>query len=208
MTVIQTPAAARSDVPRPSSTASSPLRPYRVQGALLTTGALAWVAGHIIGGSVDPSDAALDRIAYGVGSGLFQVGLLALLTVLYRTQALGEGRLARFFLRLEAGLITLAIASTTVDTIGVSDLDKAGWAMLDAFWPFSMLGMFFIGIRIAVAGRWQGVARYWPMVAESWAIVVIPTLGIFGAGVATAVSCVHLTVGYAVLGRIVAAKES
>ena len=28
--------------------------------------------------------------------------------------------------------------------------------MLDMFWPLSMMGMFFIGIRIAIAGRWHG----------------------------------------------------
>ena len=52
--------------------------------------------------------------------------------------------------------------------------------MLDAFWPLSMLGMFLIGIRIAVAGRWTGVSRYWPMVAESWAVVTVPAMAIFG----------------------------
>jgi hypothetical protein len=39
-------------------------------------------------------------------------------------------------------LVPFAIASTTVDSFGISDLDQVGWAMLDAFWPLSMLGIF------------------------------------------------------------------
>ena len=62
--------------------------------------------------------------------------------MLWRTQAFGTGRLARFFIRLEAVLVSLAICSTFVDAIGVSDLSQPGWLALDAFWPFSMLGMF------------------------------------------------------------------
>ncbi len=42
-------------------------------------------------------------------SGLFQVGLLFLLRTLWRTQALGEGRLARAVLRFEAVAVGLAI---------------------------------------------------------------------------------------------------
>ena len=127
--------------------------------------------------------------------------------MLWRTQALGEGRLARFFIRFECVLLSLALTSTFVDAIQVSDLSQPGWAALDAFWPFSMIGMFFIGIRIAIAGRWTGASRYWPMVAESWAVVVIPTLGLFGFGAATVVSCVHLLIGYTVLGALVSRKE-
>jgi hypothetical protein len=99
------------------------------------------------------------------------------------------------------------MASTFADAIQVSDLSQPGWAALDAFWPFSMLGMFFIGIRIAVAGRWTGLSRIWPVVAESWAVVTIPTLGIFGYDAATVVSCLHLLAGYTVLGVLVSRKE-
>lgn len=203
-------ALARSDVRPPRHLVpgtAEPATPYRRQGMLLTTGALAWVVAQLAVGSLAPGESGADLIVFGLGSGLFQIGLLGLLTVLHRTQALGEGRLARSFLRAEAALVSLAIASTAVDAIGVSDLEQTGWAVLDAFWPLSMLGMFLIGIRIAVAGRWTGRARYWPLLAESWAVVTIPTLGIAGPAVALVVSCVHLCVGYAVLGQIVARKE-
>jgi hypothetical protein len=127
--------------------------------------------------------------------------------VLWRTRALGEGRVARAVLRVEAVALTLAMTSTFVDAIALSDLTHPAWLALDAFWPLSMLGMFFIGVRIAIAGRWRGVTRYWPLVAESWAVVVIPTMGIFGHAVADVVAPLHLLVGYTVLGILVSRKE-
>jgi hypothetical protein len=207
MTIEQTPAAARTDVRRPAAAGTTtPTRPYRKRGMLLTAGALAWAAGMVAMGS-DPSGATEEAV-FSTVSGLFQVGVLGLLTVLWQSQALGEGRLARFFLRLEAVVLLFAIASTLVDGIGVSDLDQAGWMMLDLCWPLSMMGMFFIGIRIAIAGRWRGASRWWPLVAESWAVVSVPAYGIFGSTVAGFVGAAHLCVGYAVLGQIVARKEA
>jgi hypothetical protein len=173
---------------------------------LLTAGALSWAGAMVAMGS-DPHGATEEAI-FSTLSGLFQVGLLGLLTVLWQSQALGDGKVARFFLRVEAVVLLLAMASTFVDGIGVSDLDQAGWLMLDMCWPLSMLGMFLIGIRIAIAGRWRGVSRWWPLVAESWAIVSVPAYGIFGSTVAGFVGAAHLCVGYAVLGQIVARRES
>ena len=99
------------------------------------------------------------------------------------------------------------MASIFVDTIGVSDLSQTGWLMLDLCWPLSMLGMFFIGIRIAIAGRWRGLSRFWPMVAESWAVVTVPSLMIGGALVGQLVGAFHLVLGYTVLGVLVANKQ-
>jgi hypothetical protein len=206
MTIEQTPAPARSDVRRPAaSDGTPPTRPYVRQGMLLTTGAVAWAACTLATGT-DPHGAT-EEAFFSLASGFFQIGLLGLLTVLWRTRALGEGRLARFFLRLESVLLLFAIGSTTVDGIGVSDLDQVGWILLDLTWPLSMLGMFAIGVRIAIAGRWRGASRFWPLVAESWGVVVVPIFNIFGGGVAGIVSAVHLCVGYGVLGQLVARKE-
>lgn len=207
MTIEQTPAFARSDVrPVPAGTSSAVARPYLRQGYLLTAGALAWAAATAVVGTTDPGNPT-DEAIFSAGSGLFQLGLLGLLFVVFRTQALGAGKLARFLIRLEAVLVSLAITSTFVDGVGVSDLDQTGWLILDLFWPISMLGMFLIGVRIAIAGRWHGVSRFWPLVAESWAVVVVPTYGIAGGEAATFVSCIHLVIGYAVLGQIVARKQ-
>ena len=207
MTISQTPAPARSDVRSdPVGAATAPRRPFTVHGRMLSAGAVLWAAATAYTG-VDPGHSTRDLLVFGIGSGAFQVGLLFLLRVLWRTQALGTGRLARFFVRFEAVLVTLAIGSTFVDMIGVSDLSQPGWLALDAFWPLSMLGMFLIGIRIAVAGGWTGASRWWPMIAESWPVVTNPTLGLFGYDAATVVSCVHLLVGYTVLGVLVSRKE-
>ena len=207
MSVQHTPAPARSDVPRtPARPADArPPRPFYKRGMLLSAGAAMWAVEMMVLGS-DPSGAFEEAVS-SLTSGTFQLGLLGLLTVLDATKALGEGRLARFFLRLEAVVLLFAIGSTTVDGIGVSDLDKTGWLLLDLCWPLSMMGMFLIGIRIAIAGRWRGRARFWPLVAESWAPVVIPTFGIFGSTIAGVVAGLHLFVGYVVLGQIVARKE-
>ena len=54
-----------------------------------------------------------------------------LLRVLWRTRALGDGRIARAVLRVESVVLGLAMASTFVDAIAVSDLTQPGWLMLD-----------------------------------------------------------------------------
>jgi hypothetical protein len=206
MTLEQTPAAARTDVRRPAATTrTTPTRPFFKRGMLLTAGAVAWGLDSAIFGT-DPHGSFEEALS-SITSGTFQLGILGLLTVLWATKALGEGRLARFFLRLEGVVLVFAMGSTFVDGIGVSDLDQVGWVLLDLCWPLSMLGMFLIGIRIAIAGRWHGKSRFWPLVAESWGPIVVPTFGIFGSTVAGVVSLVHLCVGYGVLGQIVARKE-
>lgn len=207
MTVTQKSAPARSDLVGPAApTTATTDRPFRAHGSVLTAGAVAWAAAIAAFGP-DPATQPLPLLLFGLGSGLFQVGLLLLLRVLDRTRALGTGRLARAVIRVETAFVGLAIASTTVDAIGVSDLTQPGWLLLDLCWPLSMLGMFLIGIRIAVAGRWRGASRFWPMVAESWAVVTIPVMGALGADAARVVGSVHLLVGYAVLGQLVARKS-
>jgi hypothetical protein len=206
MTTTHTPTPARSDLGTGARrTAGSATRPFKRHGLALSGGALLWAVSLLLHGPNPTDPTAL--VVFGLTSGSFQLGLLALLRVLWRTQALGEGRIARTVLRVETVFVSLAICSTFVDAIGVSDLSQPGWILLDAFWPFSMLGMFFIGIRIAVAGRWRGPTRFWPLVAESWAVVVIPTMGIFGEDVAKYVAGLHLLVGYVVLGVLVSRKE-
>ena len=205
MTISHSPAPARSDVAAATpGTTTSPTRPFLLHGRVLSAGALAWSASILTVGQ-DPHGT-VGLAVFGVGSGLFQVGLLFLLRVLWRTRALGDGRIARGVLRFEAFAVAMAMASTFVDAIGISDLSQPAWLALDLFWPLSMLGMFLIGIRIAVAGRWTGLSRFWPMVAESWAVVTIPAMGIFGEEAGKYVGALHLLVGYTVLGAIVSRK--
>ena len=206
MTMSNHPAPARSDLAAaPTEVPPTVRHPFIANGMLLSAGALAWSAA-IVAFGVDPAGDPTDLLLFGLGSGTFQLGLLALLNVLWRTRALGAGRIAKSALIVESVLLTLAIGSTLADAFMISDLNQPVWAALDAFWPLSMLGMFGIGIRIAIAGRWTGVTRFWPLVAESWAVVVLPINGALGAGVAQHVAAAHLIVGYTVLGVLVARK--
>jgi hypothetical protein len=77
---------------------------------------------------------------------------------------------------------------------------------LDVFWPLSMLGMFVIGIKVAVAGRWRGTLRAWPLLTETWAVVTVPTFLIVGEPVSSWVGGTHLLVGYAALGLLLARR--
>ncbi|WP_167759035.1 hypothetical protein [Blastococcus sp. TF02A-35] len=60
-------------------------------------------------------------------------------------------------------------------------------------------------MRIAIAGRWRGAARFWPTVAESWAPVTVPTAFLLPAA-AQYVGAAHLLIGYVALGVILAAR--
>ena len=198
MTIQHTPSPARDDVT--AAQTPGPAYPFRLQGSLLTAGALTWAAAI---GILGLDGEKLEHAA----SGAFQVGLFALVSVLWRTRALGEGRLARAAIRTELVLLTGAFGSTLGAATGVDDLDQLGWILLDACWPLSMLGMFLVGIRVAVAGRWKGLSRWWPMVAESWAVVTIPAMIIGGDTGAQVVGSLHLVLGYGLLGLIVARKR-
>ncbi|SDP39384.1 hypothetical protein SAMN04489867_2300 [Pedococcus dokdonensis] len=205
MTITKTSAPARSDLPAatPGTTTD---RPYFRHGTMLTVGALAWSSMIAVFGLNNEST--VYQYAHNASAFLFQVGVLALVRVLWRTKAIGGGKVARTVLRIETGALALAMASTASDFLGLTDLDNPASLALDLFWPISMLGMFLIGIRIAIAGRWKGVSRFYPIVAESWAVVTVPAMGIFGEGVARWVGAAHLVVGYAVLGQIVARKRA
>ena len=210
MSITQTSAPARSDLSTtaPTGTPTVPLtqRPYFRHGTMLTVGALAWSSMIAVFGLNNEST--VYQYAHNASAFLFQVGVLCLVRVLWRTKAIGVGKVARTVLRIEAGALALAMASTASDFIGLTNLDNPASLALDLFWPISMLGMFLIGIRIAIAGRWKGLSRFYPLVAESWAVVTVPTMGIFGEGVARWVGAAHLVIGYAVLGQIIARKQA
>ena len=123
-----------------------------------------------------------------------------------RTAATGTGRLARAFLHAEHVLLGLAIVSTVAWILVQGEGREAVWFhALDVFWPLSMLGMAAIGVRIAIAGRWKGKARVWPVVAESWAPIVVPVSAAVPA-LAPYVGAGHLMIGYVVLGVILARR--
>jgi hypothetical protein len=171
----------------------------RAAGATLAVGSAAWAAG-ILAFGLNP-EPGWRATVYELSGLLFQIGLVALVAAQLRTGAIGTGRLALFFLRAEHVLLGLAMVSTLTGTFLPAHREDAWFAALDAFWPLSMLGMFAIGIRIAIAGRWTGAARWWPSVAESWAPVNIP-IALTLPALAPYTAAGHLLVGYAALGVV------
>jgi hypothetical protein len=122
-----------------------------------------------------------------------------------RTAATGTTKVSRGMLYVEHVLLAIATLWSFLHAVPALR-DQAFLIPMDIFWPLSMLGMFVIGVKILFARRWRGAARYWPMVAESWAVVTVPTFAILGSPVADYVGGAHLLVGYAALGAVIAAR--
>jgi hypothetical protein len=205
MSLTTTPATARTDVAAPRTTgAPVSTRLARRVGLAVAGGSAAWAAGMLAFTNTPPAGT-VQHFVYEVSSLLFQLGLVALVTLQLRTRATGTGKLARGFLHAEHVLLGLAIASTFT-WMFFREYDHTAWFLaLDVFWPLSMLGMAAIGIRIAIAGRWKGAARIWPLVAESWAPVAIPA-SVLLPGFAHVVGAGHLLIGYVALGVVLAVR--
>ena len=204
------PALARTDSSRqttPTSTTTSPTisqSTVRRLGLALTGGAAAWAASIFVYGTNAKGFGG--RVGDLTGL-LFQLGVFALLTVMFHTRATGRSRAARVMIRVEYVLLALASAWSLVHGLGSDALRESGPVMaLDIFWPLSMLGMFVIGIKVAFAGRWRGALRAWPLVAETWAVVTVPTFLIVGEPFSSWVGGAHLLLGYATLGVILARR--
>jgi hypothetical protein len=203
--VSTTPARARTDrtaeVPR--RTAITERQVSRL-GLGLTAGTLAWATSIFAFGTM--ADGIQGRVGDLTGL-LFQLGVFCLLTIQIRTRATGTSRAARVMLKVEAVLLGLASVWSLLHGVLPSNLQDATWlAALDVFWPLSMLGMAVIAVKLATAARWRGAARVWPLIAESWAIVTVPSFVIFGDEVSRWVGGTHLLIGYAVLGLLLARR--
>ncbi|GIH62244.1 hypothetical protein [Microbispora siamensis] len=168
----------------------------------LSTGALTWSAVSFVYGFDPQAETAL-KIT-DLGGLAFQLGAWCLLAIMVRTRATGVSRVARAMLQVERVLLALAMAWSVSHAFLPAARDSLWMGILDAFWPLSMLGMFVIGVKVAISGRWRGAARFWPLVAESWVIVTLPTMAIFGTSVSDVVGAAHLLVGYTTLGLIIA----
>jgi hypothetical protein len=154
--------AALSDLDPLEPDAHERTRPYRRHGTVLSVGAVARASSQVVIGGVDPAMNQSTCSSSGPVRLLSSWVCWPCSECCTAVVALGQGAVARGVLHLETALVSMAIASTTVDALGISDLDQPGWAALDATWRLSMLGMFLIGIRVALAGRWRGAARFWP----------------------------------------------
>lgn len=204
MTTSYHPARARTDAAGAEAAAvtheSAPaLRSIRRAGIALAAGTLVWAATFLAFGTEQTETQA--RIGDLAGFA-FQLGVFALLWVQLRTFATGEKRFWRVAFKVEHVLLGLASLWSVLHAISP---DLAFLPILDLFWPLSMLGMFVIGVRIAVRGRWKGSLRVWPLIAESWAVICVPAVGILGDP-AGFVCGAHLVVGYATLGVLLAVR--
>lgn len=205
--VTTTPATARTDLPKQEPAHGAPsltARRVRRLGLTLTAGTLLWAASIFAFGTL--SGGIEGRIGDLTGLA-FQIGVLSLLTVQIRTQATGTSRAARVMLKVELVLLVLAsIWSFLHGVLPEPAQNSLPIMILDVFWPLSMLGMMIIGIKLAFAGRWRGLLRWWPLIAETWAVVTIPASIVLGEDGATWVGGGHLVIGYATLGVLLALR--
>ncbi len=205
MAVVTTPAAARTDLTTPVAGPADTNDAFvRRAGVTLAVGALIWAGGLATVGA--QPDTSLGVTISDLIAVPFQLGLFALVTAQLRTGATGLGRFARGMLKVEFVLLALATLWSVLHGAFPAFRDDAWLAALDLFWPLSMLGMFVIAIKLVIAGRWRGVARGWPLVAESWVVVSFPAFGILGPAVGNYVAAGHLLVGYLALGVIMALR--
>ncbi|MGY1885340.1 hypothetical protein ACI799_08575 [Blastococcus sp. SYSU DS0753] len=205
MSLSTTPAPARTDLDTPAGGvpgASASL--VRRAGIALSAGAGSWAVACAFLGTTPPAGT-WQATVVNLAAVAFQIGLVLLVTVQMRTGAIGTGRLARRILHVEHGLLAVAIVSSLMWALTPGLYDTGFFFAIDLFWPLSMLGMAALGVRIAIAGRWTGVARFWPMVAESWAPVTVPTAFLLPA-ITQYVGAAHLLIGYVALGVILATR--
>ena len=202
MSVTVTPAPARTDDPSIDGRATT--ASVRRTGWTVAGGAAIWATAMTLYSpqTTDP----VGVVVTDLGALPFQIGLSALVTTQLRTGATGISRIARGMLRAEYVLLSLASLWTVLHAALPSQRDAVWMHVLDLFWPLSMLGMFVIGVKIAFTRRWKGAARVWPLVAESWAPVTIPIMGIFGMGIGQVAAVTHLLIGYTALGVILALR--
>ncbi|HWJ12028.1 MAG TPA: hypothetical protein VNS46_21775 [Nocardioides sp.] len=201
-----TPPTARTDVQVVPAAGPAGVRTETVRkvGIGLAVGTATWATGAAFVGFNPDTEAGI-RTNDLTGL-LFQCGLLALVHVHIATRATGTRRAGSWLLQVERVLLVLAIAWTLGHAFLPGQREATWLAVLDFSWPLSMLGMFIIGVTIAVSGRWRGPARAWSLVAETWVLVTIPALNILGETGGTAVGVAHLVLGYAVLGVILALR--
>jgi hypothetical protein len=203
----ETPARARTDVTgtatRSRAAALDHTRIRRL-GLGLTAGTLTWAASIFAFATV--TEGVKERIGDLTGLA-FQLGLFCLLTVQFRTRATGLSKPAVGMLKVEAVILALASIWSLLHGVLPGNLQDAPWLMvLDLCWPLSMLGMMAIGIKLAITGRWRGLLRWWPLVAESWVFVTIPSMIVFGDAASRWVGGGHLLIGYAALGVLLALR--
>ena len=205
--ITTTGAPARTDVTTAARPTTDDTQFTRRAGLVLAAGTISWAVANLVFG-FEPELSDNRAWMFTDLTGLaFQTGVMALLHVQIRTRATGVKAISRRLLKTERVLLSIAMLWSLLHAFMGSHRDAAWLHVIDVFWPLSMLGMFFIGIKVAIAGRWRGRARLWSFLAETWAPVTVPFMAILGHdGGADLIGATHLLLGYTVLGLILATR--
>ena len=201
MTISTAPAPARTD---DTTTPAISTKTVRRTGWAVAAGAALWSGTYFAFSpqTTDPTEMTI----IDLGAVPVQLSLLALVVVQLRTGATGVTRFARGMLRVEMVLLSLATLWSLLHGAVPAFRDDLWLAILDVTWPLSMIGMFVIAVKIAFAGRWKGLARWYPLIAESWVFFAVPAMAVFGITAGRYVGAVHLLVGYTALGVLLALR--
>lgn len=137
-------------------------RTIQTLGALTATGGIVWGIAWIVSPSREGANSPIEIWA----SGLFQVGLFALLAVMWVTAATGTGRVARSVLAAEIVALVLAFAWTVPYLFDANRPTTGVLVVLDAFWPLSMVGLIVVAVLVTRAKRWPAPLRFLPLAAS------------------------------------------
>ncbi|SOC51861.1 hypothetical protein [Ornithinimicrobium cerasi] len=169
----------------------------RTLGALVATGGVLWGLSWILSPSREGANSQVEIWA----SAVFQLGLLALLAVMWVTRATGTGRAARGLLAAETVAVVLALAWTVPYLVDANRPTTGLLVVLDAFWPLSMAGLIVVGIVVVVARQWPSPLRWLPLAA---ALLIPVDIAVAASGasdqVRDLVMGLYLAASYGALG--------
>jgi hypothetical protein len=164
----------------------------RACGAAVAAGGAVWGTAGLVSPPDDGTTSAVDVWA----SGVFLLGVIALLVAVRGTRATGEGWWGRGLVVVELVLLGLAGLSTVI-TLAVGQYELSGALLvLDMSWPLGQIGLIAVGITVVAArvwpartswltlatGLWLPVGFVAPEVVTSVYLIAVPLL--LGASVA------------------------
>jgi Ca2+/Na+ antiporter len=168
---------------------------FRAGGGAVAIGGVAWGAAFLF----SPSTSEQNSTAEIRTSALFQLGLLALLAMVWVTAGGGTGRWSRRVLAAEIVAVVLAAAWTVPYLFDANRPDNLALTILDPFWPLSMVGLIAVAVLVVRARRWPQAARRLALAAS---LLVPVDLAVSWAPThaRTTVTGLYLTVAYGLLG--------
>lgn len=172
----------------------------RLAGVTLFAGAVAWAVSTVVAGeSVQTHITTLSTVT-GI---LYLLGVATLTWVILTTRAAGNRVIPVAQLVLVAGALVYSFAEFAYER----HADMPSWLVVaDVCWPLANLCTLVMGAAVAWAGRWRGLARWYPLVGGCWLVVMIPVKNVIGMGVGVYVSAAWLLGSYAVLGLALALR--